>query len=387
MSRTTYDLNLVGVVAALLGIGLPMVFSASHWLAYTDYGQATYFLQRQALWLLLGSVVLILMCRIPYTFWRRISVALMGMTIIALVGILAFAAINYGARRWLAEGSFQPSEAAKLVTIIYIAHWLATRKDQLQHISYGLIPFYCIIGGIAGLVIVQPDLSTGLVIVIIALAMFYVAGAPVLQLVVSGTILGGLVGFVLIALVPWRLSRLLIFMDPLKDRTGEGYQIYSMLRAMSSGGWFGNGFSTLSNNIGYLPASHTDAIFAVVGNDFGLIGCAFVVLLFGLLAWRGLLIAERAPDAFGQLMATGITVWLIGQALLNVASTTASIPFTGIPLPFISFGGSALISVMGGVGVLLNIGRSARTHPVVTHVSRIGNPTYIIRDEKEIRAD
>jgi len=302
--------------------------------------------------------VMLVMSRIPYMFWRRMSIMLMGMTMVALVGILVFAAINNGARRWLSEGSFQPSEVAKLVTVIYIAHWLATRKDQLQHISYGLIPFYCIIGGIAGLVVLQPDLSTGLVIVIIALAMFYVAGAPVLQLVVSGTILGSLVGFSLVALVPWRWSRLLIFMDPLKDKLGEGYQIYNMLRAMSSGGLFGNGFSTLSSNIGYLPASHTDAIFAVIGNDFGLMGCALVVVLFGLLAWRGLCIAEHAPDAFSQLMATGITAWLIGQALLNIASTTASIPFTGIPLPFISFGGSALISAMGGVGVLLSIARA-----------------------------
>jgi len=165
----------------------------------------------------------------------------------------------------------------------------------------------------------------------------------------------------LVLYVPWRVTRLLIFMDPLKDKTGEGYQIYQMLLAMGSGGWTGNGFSSLTGTIGYLPASHTDAIFAVIGNDFGIVGCTVVVLLFVLLVRQGLKIAEHAPDAFGNLLATGITVWLISQALLNVASTTASIPFTGIPLPFISFGGSALVTSMAGIGVLLNIARYRST--------------------------
>jgi cell division protein FtsW len=355
--RLNYDFRLVAIVSILLGIGLPMVFSASHLLAYRVYDDATYFLQKQLVWVGVGFATMFVFSQIPYTFWRRVSIVLMVGTIAVLAALLALASVNNGARRWLSEGSFQPSEVAKLVTIIYVGHWLNSRKSQLSHVTYGLIPFYFIVGGVAGLVISQPDLSTAIVVVAAALAMFFVAGAPLLQLFVSTIGVSAVaVGF-LVFLVPWRLQRLLIFIDPLRDKSGEGYQIYQMLLAMGSGGWTGNGFSSLTGTIGYLPASHTDAIFAVVGNDFGLIGCSFVILMFVLLARRGLLIAERAPDAFGNMLATGITVWLASQALLNIASTTSSIPFTGIPLPFISFGGSALVSAMAGIGVLLNIGR------------------------------
>lgn len=354
-TRTRADFRLVAIVAALLGIGLPMVFSASHLLAYRDFGSALYFLQRQTVWAVLGIAIMILFRRVPYTLWRRLSIVLMTATMLALVAILIIGTVSNGARRWLSEGSFQPSEIAKLVTIIYVAHWVASRKDKLRNISYGLIPFYVIVGGVAGLVILQPDLSTAIVIVVSAIAMYFVAGAPIGQLLLSSLVISGVAGSALVLLVPWRLSRLLIFMDPLKDKTGDGYQIYQMLVAMSSGGLTGNGFSSLTGTIGYLPASHTDAIFAVIGNDFGLVGCALVILLFLLLAREGLRIAEHAPDPFGNLLATGITIWLIAQAILNIASTTATIPFTGIPLPFISFGGSALIAAMAGVGVLLNI--------------------------------
>lgn len=356
-ARWNLDYKLIGIVALLIAIGLPMVMSASHLLSYRDYGHPTYYLQRQGLWVGIGFVVMLVFSQIPYTFWRRVSVLLMAATVATLVAVLAFAAVNNGARRWLSEGSFQPSEVAKLVTIIYVGHWLASRKDKLNRVSYGLIPFYVIVGGVAGLVIIQPDLSTAIVLVLTSLAMFFVAGAPIGQLALSSMALSSVAGSMLVMYVPWRVTRLLIFMDPLKDKTGEGYQIYQMLLAMGSGGWTGNGFSSLTGNIGYLPASHTDAIFAVIGNDFGIVGCTVVVLLFVLLVRQGLKIAEHAPDAFGNLLATGITVWLISQALLNVASTTASIPFTGIPLPFISFGGSALVTSMAGIGVLLNISR------------------------------
>ncbi|TMC57670.1 MAG: cell division protein FtsW [Chloroflexi bacterium] len=358
--RNNLDFRLSLIVAGLLGVGLPMVFSASHLLAFRDFGDATYFLQRQSLWVLLGVLVMLFLSRVPYRFWQRVSVVLMLLTIAVLLGMLLLSVTHFGARRWLSEGSFQPSEVAKLVTIIYVAHWLASRRAQLQQFTYGLIPFYVIVGGVAALVVTQPDLGTTIVIVAASMAMFFVAGAPLLQLMVSSLALCGAAAGALLLGSPWRMTRILVFMDPLKDKTGDGYQIYQMLLAMGSGGLFGNGFSSLTGTIGYLPASHTDAIFAVLGNDFGIVGCALLLVLFGLLARQGLLIAQHAHDLFGRLLATGITVWLIGQALLNIASTTASIPFTGIPLPFISFGGSALVSALAGVGVLLSIARSAR---------------------------
>ncbi len=348
------------IVGALLAIGVPMVFSASHLLAFRDFGDATYFLQRQSLWVLIGVAVMLGISRVPYRLWQRVSVPLMLLTIAVLLGMLLMSVVHFGARRWLSEGSIQPSEVAKLVTVIYVAHWLASRRDQLQQLTYGLIPFYVIVGGVAVLVVTQPDLGTTIVIVAASLAMFFVAGAPVGQLVLSSVTLCGAAGAALLLGSSWRLSRLAVFLDPLKDRTGDGYQIFQMLLAMGSGGLFGNGFSSLTGTIGYLPASHTDAIFAVLGNDFGIVGCALLLVLFALLARQGLLIAQHAGDLFGYLLATGVTVWLCGQALLNIASTTASIPFTGIPLPFSSFGGSALVSAMAGVGVLLSIARASR---------------------------
>jgi cell division protein FtsW len=374
--RLNYDFKLMAIVAVLLGVGLPMVFSASHLLAYRSYNEATYFLQRQAAWVAVGFVTMIVFSQIPYTFWRRVSIPMMVGTIAILAALLAMAVANNGARRWLSDGSFQPSEVAKLVTVIYVGHWLASRQGRLSRVSYGLIPFYVIVGGVAGLVVGQPDLSTAIVVVVTALAMFFVGGAPLLQLSVSSVALTSVAVSFLVFLVPWRLQRLLIFVDPLRDNSGDGYQIYQMLLAMGSGGWTGNGFSSLTGTIGYLPASHTDAIFAVIGNDFGLIGCSFVILMFVLLARRGMLIAERAADPFGHMLATGITVWLVSQALLNVASTTSSIPFTGIPLPFISFGGSALVSAMAGIGVLLNI---ARYRPSVRAGAREPGRTFARR--------
>ncbi len=359
-TRLTLDFKLLLVVGALLGMGLPMVFSASHLLAYRDFSDPTYFLQKQGVWTLLGILVMLLFAYIPYRFWQHVSIPMMLITLVALGALLAMSVAHFGARRWITEGSFQPSEVAKLVTIIYVAHWLASRRKQLRHFTYGLIPFYLIVGGVAALVIMQPDLGTAIVIVAASIAMFFVAGAPLGQLIVSSLALCGAALFALVFWTPWRLARLQIYADPLKDKTGDGYQIYQMLLAMSSGGWFGNGFSSLTGTIGYLPASHTDAIFAVVGNDFGIAGCVLLLVLFGLLARQGLLIAQNTRDLFGNLLATGITVWLLGQALLNIASTTASIPFTGIPLPFISFGGSALVSAMAGIGVLLNIARHGR---------------------------
>ena len=182
--RNNLDFRLSLIVAGLLGVGLPMVFSASHLLAFRDFGDATYFLQRQSLWVLLGVLVMLFLSRVPYRFWQRVSVVLMLLTIAVLLGMLLLSVTHFGARRWLSEGSFQPSEVAKLVTIIYVAHWLASRRAQLQQFTYGLIPFYVIVGGVAALVVTQPDLGTTIVIVAASMAMFFVAGAPLLQLMV-----------------------------------------------------------------------------------------------------------------------------------------------------------------------------------------------------------
>jgi cell division protein FtsW len=356
--RLNLDYRLIIYVFILLGIGLPMVFSASHLLAYRDYNDALYFFQRQAMWAVIGLVAMFVVSQIPYRVYQYFSVPLaFGMlAVLALVDI--FGSLTNGARRWALEGSVQPSELAKLVVIIYVGHWLTSRRNRLSNILDGYLPFLLIVGVSAGLIALQPDLSTAIVLVVTAMAMFFAAGAPILQII--GTLFAVVgIGATMLYTVRWRMARLLIFIDPLKDKTGDGFQIYQMLLAMSSGGLTGHGFASLTGTVGYLPASHTDAIFAVVGNDFGFIGCTLVIILYALLAWRGMAIAQNAADQFGRILAVGISVWLASQALLNIASATASVPFTGIPLPFISLGGSALVSEMIGIGILLNIALSA----------------------------
>lgn len=360
--RTTllarYDIRLAGVVAALLIVGLPMVFSASHLLGFQESGQATYYLELQIRWVLVGLAAMVVFSVIPYHFWRRLSPLAIAVNVVLLVYVLFRGAETFGAQRTLADGSFQPSEIAKLVNAMYVAYWLSTLKWKLQDFWYSLVPLGLIISVVAGLVFLEPDLSTAVILVISTLTMFWTAGAPKRQIIAAGALLVVLMAIGLIAF-PYRWVRFLRFTHPLDDPTGDGYQIYRMLLAMGNGGLFGHGFGSLPDTVGIVPASHTDAIFAVIGNDFGFIGCALVVFLFMALTQRGLRIAEQATDMFGSLLATGITMWLASQALMNIASAASSIPFTGVPLPFISYGGSAMIANLAGVGVLLNIARSS----------------------------
>ncbi len=355
------DSVLLVLVLALLCIGLVMVYSASAFVAVSYYHDASYFFQKQLLGALLGVAAMLVTMRIDYRQWRRFSV--MGLVVVfpLLIIVLKFGTTAYGASRWLTFGSFlsfQPSELAKLMLALYIADWLARKGNQVGTFLYGLAPFVILVGAVLALVLLENDMGTAIVIAGLAASMFFTAGANILQFLLAAGC-GSLV-FVTQAFRGYRYYRIMGFLDPFSNITGYNLQLYQSLLALGSGGWLGLGLGASRQKTGYLPLPHIDSIFAIIGEELGFIGCAIVIVLFLLLAFRGFRLARRTPDIYGALLATGITTWLVLQTIVNVGSTTGAIPYTGVPLPFISYGGSSLVVSMAAVGVLLNISRYIR---------------------------
>ncbi|HWS83317.1 MAG TPA: putative lipid II flippase FtsW [Ktedonobacteraceae bacterium] len=355
------DSALLVVVLALVCIGLVMVYSASAFIAVSYYHDVSYFFQKQLLGALLGLAAMLVTMRVDYRLWRRFS--LMGLLIVfpLLVIVLKFGTTAYGASRWLTFGSFlsfQPSELAKLMLALYFADWLARKGNQVGTFLYGLAPFVILVGAILGLVLLENDMGTAVVIAGMAAAMFFTAGANISQFLLAMGC-GSLV-FMTQAFRGYRYFRMMGFLDPFSNIASYNLQLYQSLLALGSGGWLGLGLGASRQKTGYLPLPHIDSIFAIIGEELGFIGCAVVVLLFLWLAFRGFRLARRAQDVYGALLATGITTWLVLQVIVNVGSTTGSMPYTGVPLPFISYGGSSLVVSMAAVGVLLNISRYIR---------------------------
>src|SRR5579859_35662 len=348
------------IVLALLCIGLVMVYSASSFVSARDFGDASYYFQKQLLSAILGSAAMLVTMRVDYRRWRRFSLTGMVIILPLLVIVLIFGTSAYGASRWLSIGSFnliQPSELTKLVLALYIADWLARKGNQVGTFLYGLAPFVILVGLILGLVLLEKDMGTAVIIAGLATVMFFTAGANLVQflLALGG---GGLI-FLTQAFHGYRLDRLKGFMDVFNPKyiTNINLQLYQSLLALGSGGWFGVGLGASRQKTGYLPFPFIDSIFAVIGEELGFIGCAIIVILFLFLAFRGFRLARRTQDVYGALLATGITTWLILQAMINIGSSTGSIPYTGVPLPFITYGGSSLVITMAAIGVLLNISR------------------------------
>jgi cell division protein FtsW len=353
------DYVLVLAVAGLVIIGLMMVYSATFDWSYQEHGSSFHIASRQFLWVGLGVVALVAVASVPYDRWRQVAVLVMGATLVLLILVLFVGEERFGARRTFLNGSVQPGELTKLAMVIYVAAWLASKGEQIRDVTYGLIPFAVLIGVVAGLIVMQPDVSTAVLIVLTALAMFFFAGADVFQLAAGGAV-SVITFLVLINQLPYAKQRLLEWLEVWRDPTRVGYHIQQALIALGSGGPFGVGLGQGQQKIGYLPAPHTDSIFAVLGEETGFVGCLVVIGLFVLLAHRGFKIALEAPDAFSALLACGVTCWLTFQALANIAVMAGLIPFTGIALPFISSGGSAMVISLIGVGLLLSISRGKR---------------------------
>jgi cell division protein FtsW len=350
---------LLMIVLALLCIGLVMVFSASSFEAARAYGDASYFFQKQLLAVVLGVIVMLITMRIDYRQWRRYSLASMIIILPLLIIVLKFGRNVYGASRWLTFGSFlsfQPSEITKLILALYIADWLARKGSQVSTFLYGLAPFVILVGVVLGLVLLENDMGTAIIIAGFATTMFFTAGANIVQFLLAMAC-GGLIFLQEAFSKGYRYLRLIGFLDPFRHVTDINLQLYQSLLALGSGGWFGLGLGASRQKTGYLPLPYTDSILAILGEELGYIGCTLVVLLFLFLAFRGFRLARRTQDIYGALLATGITTWLVLQAMINVGATTGSIPYTGVPLPFISYGGSSLVISLAAVGVLLNISR------------------------------
>lgn len=351
------DWLLASVVAGLTVLGLIMIYSTTY--VWVDEDPTRYF-SRQGLYALAGLASLLIMLRIPYQTWQRISVPMMIGTVVLLAVVLIVGKATFNATRWFLNGSIQPSEVAKLVIIIYVADWLASKGQQIRHVSLGLLPFSIIIGVVAGLILLQPNFSTACLIAGTAFILFFIAGADILQMVIA-SLVGALAAVMLIMQAAYRLRRVTIFMDPLADPDGLGYHVTRALATLNSGGLTGVGLgNTVHKYLNLLPAPHTDSIFALIGEEFGFLGSLGVLALFALVAYRGFRIARQAPDRFGMFLAGGITILLTLQAIVNIAVITSTLPFTGVPLPFISYGGSSLVISLTSIGLLLNISRHQR---------------------------
>jgi cell division protein FtsW len=358
------DRTLLTIVSILLIFGLIMISSAGVIYSQTRFNDEYYFFKHQLLFgVLPGAIALYFCSKLDYHFWKKIAVPFFFLSIIFLIMVFVpgVGSRVYGASRWIQLGpfSFQPSEMAKLAVIIYLAAWLESRGAlRIKDVFEGMLPFLGIMGLIGFLIMKQPDTGTFGVIILTSFSIFFVSGARISHLASMGAL--GMIGlWILVKLEPYRFDRILTFLDPGADPQGIGYQINQALLAVGSGGFLGVGLGHSRQKFNYLPEPVGDSIFAVIGEEVGMMGAFLLIILFVVFAMRGIKIANNAHDMFGKLLATGITMWIILQAFINISANIALVPLTGIPLPFISYGGTSLIFLMAAVGILLNISKQS----------------------------
>lgn len=352
------DYWLALAVAGLVVAGMLMVYSTTFDLGVLVHDEATYYFKRQLVALGVGLLGIAILVSVDYHTLRRWSVPLLFGTVIMLIVVLLFGERIFGARRGLIGGSIQPSELAKLTVILYIAHWLSTKGDRIKDLTYGLLPFSIISGAVCALIVLQPDVGTSGLIAVIALALFFIAGADLKQFAIAGS-LGVGIFLILVTTLPHAAARIESFWEALRDPTQASWQVKQSVVALGTGGWFGVGLGESTQKFGPLPAAHTDGVFAILGEELGLFGCVIVICMIAVLCWRGIRAALGARDSYGFLLAVGITLWLVFQSLIHIAVITAVVPFTGMPLPFLSYGGSSMLISLLGIGILLSISRDA----------------------------
>ncbi|MCR8656001.1 stage V sporulation protein E [Paenibacillus endoradicis] len=362
-TRSAPDIWLLISILLILFIGLMMVYSASAVLAFHEFGDKFYFLKRQSIFAGLGLLSMFFMMNVNYTVWKKwapmLLIVCFGLLILVLIP--GVGVVRGGARSWLGISSFgiQPSEFMKLGMILFLAKWLSTEQQKITQFTKGLLPPLGLVFLAFGLIMLQPDLGTGAVMVGASMILIYTAGAQMRHL--GGLALIGVIGFVgLIIAAPYRLKRITSFLDPWSDPLGGGYQIIQSLFAIGPGGLVGLGLGMSRQKFSYLPEPQTDFIFSILAEELGFIGGLTLILLFLVVVWRGVRTAIAAPDTFGSLLAIGITSIIGVQVLINIGVVIGMMPVTGITLPLVSYGGSSLTLLLTGLGILLNISRYSR---------------------------
>ncbi len=353
---------LIGSTAFLTIVGLIMVLSASSISAYARFGDSFRYLQRQTAYATVGVLALILTSRMRYQVWRRLALPLLLITL-GMLGVVLHPVAGieaYGSSRWFQVGpvTVQPSEIAKLALVVFVAAVLAGRRDRLDDLRQLTIPLLPVVLLVCGMVMLQPDLGTTVILAGTVFLLLFAAGVRLRYLATSATV-GLVVGIGLIMSADYRRIRFLSFLDPWEDAGNTGYQLTQSLIALGSGGWTGVGLGASRQKWMYVPNAHTDFIFSILGEELGLIGEIVVLIAFGVLIFAGIRTAARATDAFGRLLASGIVSWFGLQVLVNLGAVTGLLPITGVPLPFLSYGGSSLVVSLAAVGILVNIARAS----------------------------
>jgi len=350
--------------AATIGLalfGVVMVYSASAVIAQRENGNQYYYVIKQGIWTSIGFVVMLAAMQFDYNRLRdrRIVYGLLLLTVLLLLAVFAFGRVN-GAHRWIKFKGFsiQPSELSKLVLALFLAYFLEKHAGDEQSFWRTFVPCALITGLLAVLVVAEPDLGTAMMLAVIFGVLIYTSGARLLHLgMVAAPALVGVAG--LLIFVPFRMRRMIMFLDPWADPQGSGFQVVQSLIAIGSGGPNGLGFAQGKQKMMFLPFAHSDFIFAVIGEELGLIGTLTVLLIFALFLWRGIRTSLLAPDRFGRLLSLGLVTGIVAQALFNISVVLSLVPTKGIPLPFISYGGSSLVPTLAAVGILLNISQHA----------------------------
>ena len=352
------DVPMLLVIITLIVFGLIILYSASYDFSLGLHDDSNTIIIHQVRVLALGLIAAIILAVFDYHLLSRFALFAMGITVASLIAVLLINDERNNATRTLFNGSIQPSELAKIVVIIYLAVWLNSKRERLSDLQFGLIPLAVILGFIGGLIVVQPDISAVVMILFLGVLMFFLAGGDLKQITILLLIAVAFGGLVL-KVYPYGSDRISAYFTGLKDPVEGSYQVVRSFDALVRGGWFGVGIGKGETKLTGLPVPHTDSIFAVVGEETGVVGAIALVALFTLLLWRGLVISRRAPDELGALLAAGLSVWIAVEAFINMAVMVNLLPFAGNALPFINSGGSNLFVSLAAVGIVLNISRQS----------------------------
>ena len=360
--KNPIDFTLLITILLLLSIGLIMLLSASSPSALSESGNSYSYFFRQAIFAVAGLFMMWVISNIDYRFYQKYYKLAYIIAFLLLLAVPLVGTEVNGAKRWInitESFSFQPSEMAKLLMIIFYAGILVKNRDELNKYGKGFFKHIIMVAPIIVLLLIEPHFSASMIIIGIVAIMMIVAGCKFWHFLVSGLVVGvpGIIGLIL--LEPYRLQRVTTFLNPWSDPTGDGWQVIQSLYAIGSGGLFGAGLGESKQKYLYIPEPHNDFIFSILAEELGFIGCAVVIILFAIFIWRGILIAMKSPDMFGSLIAIGITAQVAIQVIINIAVVTSSMPATGMPLPFFSYGGTALFIILCEMGVLLNISRAS----------------------------